>query len=407
MTYTDRVFDLWTPEALANPHPILAEMREHAPVIRLDHQEQSEYPWLLTRYDDAVSLLKDNTRFTKDLLRKPGAVFGADDPMAQAAMSINRHMLTVDPPDHTRLRGLVHKVFTPRMIRRLEGRIQQIADELTERVLPAGKMDLMADYAVPLPVTVIADLLGVPHADQDKFRRWSQAVVLGSLEEGSDPEQVGIAALEFVFYFHDLFDQRRAEPQDDLISALVQVEEDGDRLDQQELVSMVFLLLVAGHETTVNLIGNGMLALLNHRDQMELLAQKPDLITDAIEEMLRYDGPVGTSTLRWALEDIELHGQTIPAGDMVLASLLAANRDPSFVGQPNVFDITREPGNHLAFGSGIHYCLGAPLARLEGAIAINTLLRRFPRLELAVNQRKLRYNRTILLHGMQAMPVRF
>ena len=208
-------------------------------------------------------------------------------------------------------------------------------------------------------------------------------------------------------YFHQMFDQRRADPKDDLISGLVQVEEGGDRLDQQELISMVFLLLVAGHETTVNLIANGTLTLLTHPEAMAQLKDNPALIRPAIEEMLRYEGPVGASSMRWALEDLELHGQQIAKGDLVMTSLLSANRDPARFSNPDTFDITRDPNKHIAFGHGIHYCLGAPLARLEGAIAINTLLRRLPNLELAVPTSELRWKPVLLLHGMEALPVRF
>jgi cytochrome P450 PksS len=242
-------------------------------------------------------------------------------------------------------------------------------------------------------------------ADQEKFRYWSQVIVLEGLAN-SNPDKVAAAALEFIMYFHQMFDERRENPRDDLISALVQVEEAGEKLDQQELISMVFLLLVAGHETTVNLIGNGMLALLQHPDQMEKLRQNPDMIKTAIEEMLRYDGPVGASTMRWTLEPLEMHGQVIPAGDMILTSLLGANRDPEVFKNPDEFDITRTTNKHIAFGFGIHYCVGAPLARLEGAIAINTLLRRVPNLALAADVNDIDWNATLLLHGMKSMPIR-
>jgi cytochrome P450 PksS len=400
-----QVFTLRTPEALRNPHPILAQMREEAPVYKLGEREMGDIPWILTRYEDCIALLKDD-RFAKDILRIPQkAQARGDDPMYQAAMSINRHMLTVDPPDHTRLRSLVHKAFTPKMIRELEGRIQEIATTLLDKVEGRREIDLIADYAMPLPVTVIADLLGVPHDDQPKFRQWTQTIVVEGLQSRT-PEKTATAALEFIMYFHDLFDKRRADPQDDLITGLVQVEEAGDKLDPQELISMVFLLLVAGHETTVNLIANGTLTLLRHPDQMQKLKERPDLIESAIEEMLRFEGPVGASSMRWALEDVEWHGVTIPAGDMVLASLLGADRDPAVFADPDTFDITRTPNRHIAFGHGIHFCLGAPLARLEGAIAIDTMLKRLPNLELNIDPEHIAWNETILLHSMKAMPVR-
>ncbi len=397
--------DFLAPEALRDPHAALAQLRADAPIYHVKHRELGSFPWMLTRYDDAIRLLNDE-RFTKDYARIPGQgePTGERDYMMEAAAAINRHMLTLDPPDHTRLRALIHKAFTPRMIRELEGRIQEISDELIDGMLQKDQVDFIADFAFPLPVTVIAELLGIPREDRAKFREWSQAIIMGG-STGADMEKVGGAALEFIMYFHEKFDERRAAPKDDLITALVQAEEAGDKLDPQELISMVFLLLVAGHETTVNLLGNGTLALLQHPDQKQLLRDNPDLVRSAVEELLRYDGPVGVSTMRWALEDVEYYGQVIPAGQMVVASLLAANRDPAAFESPNRLDITRTPNKHIAFGNGIHYCVGAPLARLEGAVAFNTLLRRLPNLALAVDVGQLAWNPTILLHGMKSMPV--
>ncbi|MEP7292585.1 MAG: cytochrome P450, partial [Chloroflexota bacterium] len=391
-----------------NPHPTLARMREVAPIYHLRHMEFGSYPWLVTRYEDSIRLLNDE-RFTKDDARiprqgQPSGEKSADDLMMEGAAAINRHMLTLDPPDHTRLRGLIHKAFTPNMIRALEARIQEITDGLIDTMIEKGGGDFIQDFAFPLPVTVIAELLGIPREDRDKFREWSQAIIMGGTR-GADYEKVGIAALEFIMYFHEKFDERRAAPKDDLITALVQAEEAGDKLDPQELISMVFLLLVAGHETTVNLLGNGILALMQHPAERSRLSQHPELIRTAIEELLRYDGPVGVSTMRWALEDVEYYGEIIPAGEMVVASLLSANRDPEMFANPDGLDITRNPNKHIAFGNGIHYCVGAPLARMEGAIAINTLLRRVPNLALTVDADTLEWNPTILLHGMKHMSV--
>jgi cytochrome P450 PksS len=324
--------------------------------------------------------------------------------MMEAAASINRHMLTLDPPDHTRLRNLIHKAFTPRMIRELEARIREITDELIDGMLAKGSADFIADFAFPLPVTVIAELLGIPREDRDRFRHWSQTIIMGGTS-GADFEAVGAAALEFIMYFHEQFDARREQPKDDLITALVQAEEAGDKLDQQELISMVFLLLVAGHETTVNLLGNGMLALMEHPVQKAQLAARPELMRTAVDELLRYDGPVGVSTMRWALEDVEYYGEHIKAGEMVVASLLSANRDPSMFANPNDLDLARTPNKHIAFGNGIHYCVGAPLARMEGAVAFEMLLNRLPKLTLAVDADRLEWNPTVLLHGMKHMPV--
>ncbi len=402
-TTPTQTFDLYSPEALRNPHPILAQMRQDSPLTKLNRMEMTSVPWLLTRYEDCVKLTKDE-RFTKDMMRRPGTTIDPDDMMMQAAASINRHMLTVDPPDHTRLRNLVHRAFTPRMIREMGGRIQQISDDLIDAMQGKSQIDLIHDYTVPLPITVIAELLGIPASDREKFREWTQVIIVDGTR-GVNSDGMATAALEFIMYFHQLFDERRAAPQDDLISGLLQVEEAGDKLDSQELISMVFLLLAAGHETTVNLLANGTLDLLQHPDQLKLLRENPKLMESAVEEMLRFNGPVGATTMRWALEDVEMYGQVIPAGDMVLASLLGADRDPKVFANPDVFDITRSPNPHIAFGHGIHYCLGAPLARMEGVIAFNSLLTRLPNLSLAVEPEALEWNDTILLHSMKAMPV--
>lgn len=394
-------YDVLAPAVRWNPYPVYALLRQEAPLFKTPYHEMGDNPWLLTRYDDCVTLQKD-PRFTKNMAR----IMGDDMPdEAQMAAAINRHMLFSDPPDHTRLRSLVHQAFTPRMISEMNDRVQAIADDLIDQIDGTHEFDLISQYAFPLPIMVISELLGIPHADRDTFRRWSQ-IMVNEGARGGDMDAVGAAAIEFIMYFHQMFDQRRADPKDDLISALVQVEEQGDKLDQQELISMVFLLLVAGHETTVNLIGNGTLALLQHPEQMRELRDDPALIKTAVEEMLRYEGPVSATTMRWALEDIEWHGEVIPRGDLVLASLASADRDPSMFENPNQFDIHRTPNRHIAFGQGIHYCLGAPLARMEGAIAINTLLRRLPELELTVGARDIQWNESLLLRGLKELPLR-
>lgn len=403
----EKAYELLDPSVRGNPHAMLAQMRIQNPVHHTQYYEMGDRPYLLTRYADCVALLKDDDRFTKDYLKRPAVAGEGDSEYSNEAMMINRHMLTVDPPDHTRLRGLVHKAFTPKMIREFEGRVQQIADDLLDKALQKHEMDLISEYAIPLPITVIAELLGVPVEDQGKFREWSQTIIVEGSRGAGDMEKVGIAAMEFLMYFHDLFDKRREDPREDLITGLLQVEENGDKLDSQELISMIFLLLAAGHETTVNLIGNGTLTLLRHPDQLALLREDPTLIKSAVEEILRFEGPIGISTLRWALEDVEMHGVKIPAGAMVCASLLGANRDPAEFANPDVFDIRRNPNKHIAFGSGIHYCLGAPLARMEGAIGLQTLFNRLPNLELACDVSALEWVPTLLLHGMNAMPVRY
>ena len=396
-------YNLMLPEVLANPHPTFHQMRQQDPVCFLFDAEQKTPAWLLTRYDDCVEFLKDNSNFYKDFAKHNATV---DDPVANAAAVINRHMLTVDPPDHTRMRGLVHKAFTPRIIDSLGPRIQQIADELLTKMADKGEGDLISDYAFPLPITVIAELLGIPAEDRARFRNWSQTIILNSLR-GENLDDVGVAVLEFIMYFHTLFEERRANPGEDLITGLLAAEEAGDKLDQQELISMIFLLLAAGHETTVNLIGNGTLALLQNPDQMTKLREDPSLIRTAVEEMLRYGSPVSETTPRWADRDFELHGAPIQKGDLVMAALIAANRDPAEFPDPDRFDITRTPNRHLAFGNGIHYCLGAPLARIEGAIATNSLLKRFPNLALNAPVESLEWTPSLLLHGLRALPVRY
>lgn len=399
-----KVYEIWAVQHRANPQALYAQMREEEPVHRAIGPVSGNAFWFLTRYDDCVSFLKDQ-RFGKQIdrhlspeqLRK-----WIGDGVADAAFEpIEHHMLNLDPPDHTRLRALVHKAFTPRMIENLRPRIQQIADELIDAMTGKSEIDLIGEFGFPLPITVIAEMLGVPADDRDKFRQWTKLIVFGG-----PAEETRVAALEFVMYINQMIDERQTAPRDDLITALVQAEEAGDKLDRMELVSMIFLLLVAGHETTVNLIGNGTLALMQHPDQMERLRRDPALIRPAVEEMLRYNGPVETTTLRWALQDVEIGGVVIPQGDAVLAALVAANRDPAIFPNPDTFDIARDPNKHIAFGSGIHYCVGAPLARLEGTIAINTLMSRLRHLELAVAPETLEWNDNLLLHGMSALPVR-
>lgn len=395
-------YDIWGRETRANPQALYERMRQETPIYGGIGPQTGRTFWFFTRYTDCVAVLKDQ-RFGKEIAKHltpeqiAANTFGDDSDFE----AINRHLLNLDPPDHTRLRALVHKGFTPHIIENLRPRIQQIADDLLDTVQDEQEFDLLARFAFPLPITVIAELLGVPAADQDKFRAWTKALIFGLSED-----EARVSVLEFTMYMHEMIDDRYANPRDDLISALVAAEESGDKLDRMELLSMIFLLLVAGHETTVNLIGNGTLALLQNPDQLRLLRENPALVKSAVEEMLRYNGPVEAPTMRWAFEDVEIGGVVIPQGDIVMPSLLAANRDPEVFENPNTFDITRDPNRHIAFGSGIHYCLGAPLARLEGAIAFNALLPRLPNLALNTDVAQLEWNDSLLLHGMKALPVR-
>jgi cytochrome P450 PksS len=314
-------------------------------------------------------------------------------------------MLDLDAPDHTRLRALVQKAFTPRLIEQLRPRIQLLADTLVTKMQRNKHSELVGEYALIVPLTIIAELLGVPTADQHKFHRWSSRVV--SVSSPSDMVRSIPAVWSFLRYLRKLLAQRRVDPRDDLITALVQAEAAGDSLSEDELLAMIILLLIAGHETTVNLIASGTLALLQHPQQREQLCQNPDLITSAVEELVRFVSPVECATERYAREDVVIAGVTIPRGEMVLGVIGSANRDALHFDLPDTLDLRRERNRHLAFGLGAHYCLGAPLARLEAQIAITTLLDRLPNLRLAVEPQVLRWRRNAILRGLQALPVAF
>src|SRR5947207_8175532 len=354
-------YDLYSGRFRADAYATFAEMRERDPVLCQPGIDGETPIWFVTRYDDVVAVLLDDERFVRD----PRLVLSAEE-MSELNASlpdllafINNNMLNNDGEDHRRLRRLVTKAFTPRMVERLRPRIEEIADELIGAVGSRGEMDLVDEFAFPLPITVIAELLGIPVADRDRFRRWTNAMVTPVLTP-EDIEQFGASVDEFVAYLRELFERRRSTPGNDLISALLQVEEGGDTLSEEELFSMVVLLIVAGHETTVSLIGNAMLALLRHPDQREALARDPTRMSHAIEELLRYDGPVERTLNRWAARDVELGGQTIRRGEGVIVILGSADRDPSRFPDSDALDFAREDVKHLAFGRGSHYCLGAP-----------------------------------------------
>jgi cytochrome P450 len=328
-----------------------------------------------------------------------------DDPMA-AAMQAMRPFLFRDPPDHTRLRGLVAKAFTPKVVESMRAGTEQVVDELLDAALDAGRVDLLEEFAYPLPVRVICDLLGVPLDDQDRFKVWSDA-----LARGLDPDFLlsqevidarGEAVLQFSQYFFELLAERRRHPGEDLLSGLVQVEDQGTVLNEGELLSTCILLLVAGHETTVNLISGGTLALLEHPDQLVRFRDDPAVQRSGIEEMLRYVSPVQL-TGRALLEDMELDGVALRAGDFAMLLIASGNHDPVQFDDPERFDVARTPNNHLGFGFGIHHCLGAPLARMETQVALTALVRRAPDLALATD--RVRYKHNIVLRGMESLPV--
>ncbi|NMO97846.1 cytochrome P450 family protein [Paenibacillus lemnae] len=375
-----------------NPYPAYTSLRESEPVVKLRFPD-GQNGWLVTRYEDGLTVLK-NPVFIKDMKK----VYGSD-----TGSVFTSNMLFSDPPDHKRLRGLVQKSFTPHKIAGMRSRIQAIADELLDQTSGREEMNLIDDYAFPLPIIVISEMLGVPLEDRDKFRIWSNSII-GASNQESDAS-VGQHMQEFIQYLKEWFANVREHPGDDMISQLVQSEEQGDRLSEQELYGVVTLMIIAGHETTVNLIGNGLLALLSHRDQLSLLMENPSLIHNTIEEMLRYNGPVEFSTSRWASEDIELNGQTIHKGELVVVALNSANRDESQFKDPDLFDITREKSPHLAFGQGIHHCLGAPLARLEGEIAILSLLQRYPNLKLRGEWSELKWRPGMIVRGVEEVPL--
>jgi cytochrome P450 len=393
------VFPYEDPAFIADPFPFLNGLRERGPVVRVALASGLE-AWLVTRYEDAFPAMTD-PRLSSD-------VHDAADPRVLGeppdAEPFPRSMLRVNPPDHTRLRRLVSKAFTPRRVAELRPRVQKITDQLLDGVTPVGRVDLIAEFALPLPVTVISELLGVPVDDRDRFQEWTETMLT---QQGGRPDLAAAnrAFQEMRDYLEQLIADKRVHPDDDLISALIVARDRDQRLDEEELVAMAFLLLVAGYITTVNLIGNGMAALLAHPDQLDLLRHDPGLLPRAIEEFLRYDGPVNPGMTRFPTEDIEIGGVRILRGATLLIGMATANRDPARFTDPDRLDITRTDNAHLAFGHGIHFCLGAPLARLEAEIAFAALLRRLPGIALAVPAGELQWHSG--LRGLKHLPLTF
>jgi cytochrome P450 len=400
------LFNPLDPVFRADPYPLYRRMRESEPTYRSPLGFH-----VFTRYDDCLTVLK-HPQMSSDARNATGyAEFLGQQPAARKmaeAMEGKRPFLLLDPPDHTRLRGLVSKAFTVRTVEGLRPRVQQVVDELIDDIQRKGEMEVVEDLAYPLPVIIICEMLGVPPSDHERFKGWSR-----DLARGLDPDFVQpVEALERRFetvlafheYFRELIARRRSDPGDDLLTALVHAEEQGDTLTVDELLGICTLLLVAGHETTVNLIGNGVLALLRHRDQLEQLWADRTLIKSAVEEILRFDPPVQFDG-RVALTDIEVGGVTVEQGEQPLLILAAANRDPEHFDDPDTFDITRADNRHLSFGHGLHFCLGAPLARLEGQLALATLVGRLPLMELAVEQPE--YKENLILRGIASLPVTF
>ncbi|CAM3999242.1 cytochrome P450 [Lederbergia lenta] len=385
---------LFTKAFTQNPYPVYTKLREEDPVPYVLLPD-GQYAWMITRYEDAVAALKEQ-RFIKDFTK-----FYEED--MENADLFSKNMLFADPPDHKRLRGLVSKAFTPQLIAGMRDRIQEITDELLEEIAGKKNVNLIDEFAFPLPIIVICEMLGIPTDDRDKFRIWSNSIIEDP--NGGYDEKVQQHMNDFVQYLQKRFAYVRENPGNGLISQLIIAEEKGDQLTEQELYGVVTLLIIAGHETTVNLIGNAVMALLEHPRQLALLKNQPELIHTAIEEALRFNDPVEFSTSRWAAESFEFKGKSISKGDLVIVVLNSANHDPNQFKDPDVFDITRGKSRHLAFGKGIHACLGAPLARLEGEIAINSLIQRYPNIKLNIDKNDLEWRSGMIVRGVKELPV--
>jgi cytochrome P450 len=400
-----------------------AELRETDPVMSVPLPNDQTLK-LVMRYSDASAMMKDHARFGNDIanayseaeLEALRAQFlqGMSEEQAQQMMDLDRLfgriLLSIDPPDHSRLRRLVAIPFTPKYIEGLRDRVQEIAvallDEIEAKVRSGQRQfDLIDEFSYPLPLTVIAEMLGIPENDYDRFRIWSQASV--TFVPGQPQSQEHNELLqEFADYLRQLAVAKRESPGSDLLSGLVQAEADGDKLSEEELISMMFLLIVAGHETTVNLIANGTLLLFDYPEQRQRLRDEPALLKSAIEEMLRFYGPVEVGLTRWVREDTEFGGVQLKRGQQMMAVLASANHDPERFPNPEVFDISRDPNRHVAFGTGIHACLGATLARLEAEVAFAKLLGRFPELELAAPRHELAWRDGTFMRALTALPVR-
>ncbi|NIH87874.1 cytochrome P450 family protein [Amycolatopsis granulosa] len=391
-------------DIIQDPHALYRVLRAERPV-RPAIARHGLRMWLVSGYAEAKALLAD-PRLRKDadrahaLFEKRLAAAGGSAGPDPSGSLLRRHLLNTDPPDHTRLRKLVGKAFTARTVARLRPRIERITDELLDAMAVQARVDLLDAFAYPLPITVICELLGIPEQERGEFREWSATL----LNSGSD-ESLHQAAGAMAGYLTGLIEAKRAVPTQDLLSDLVHVSAEGDQLSHQELVAMAFLLLVAGHETTVNLIANSVLSLLRHPDQLRLLRSDPSLLPGAIEEFLRFDGPINIATLRFTAEPVRIGDAEIPAGEFVMISLIGANRDGLRFADPDRLDVTRPAGGHLAFGHGIHYCVGAPLARLEAEVALGRLLGRFPGIGLDGDPGELRWRESTLVHGLDTLPV--
>ncbi|HEV2826632.1 MAG TPA: cytochrome P450 [Pyrinomonadaceae bacterium] len=403
-------YDLNSAEFLRDPYPVYDQLRTHDPIF---WSAENEY-WMITRYADIISHIQDNrlssNRIAAHADRMPREAKEYFRPLFSAVSS---WMLMIDPPDHTRLRGLVSKAFTPAVVENMRGLVRKLVDDKLASVKQQGRMDIMKDLANPLPAIVIAEMLGVSGTDQQQFKTWSDdiAMGLGGIDSARSKEELfamyDLAQKSFLSlagYFREKVSELRLKPRENLLSALIQAEERGDRLTEHELFANCVLLMIAGHETTTNLIGNGVLALLRNPDQKETLTLNPELILSAVEELLRYDSPV-QKMARLALQDFEIAGKQIKQSQLVCFSFAAGNRDPEQFSAPAQLDLARRPNRHLAFGHGLHYCVGAALARLEGQIAVNRILSSLPGIKLETED--LEWTRNLTLRGLKSLPVVF
>lgn len=395
----------------ADPHPTYARLRAEAPAYCRVSRDGAARMWFLTRYDDVAAALRDDRRFVKDAdATLTPAQLLARPPAPPLYRLLTYHMLNTDGEAHARLRALVNKAFSARQVEQMEPRLRTIAHDLLDRLVPRGAMDYVDDFALPFSIAVIAELLGIPSRDRHRFRAWSHILVAPSVDAGRNERKTARLAQvmqDFVDYLQGIFAARRRAPQPDLITSLLEAEEAGDRLSTEELFSMILLLTVVGHETSVFLLANQALTLLTHPAVLAAVRSDRSMIAPIIEEVIRYEGPVERATMRFAAEEIALHGATIQRGDAVSLVLASAHRDDRAFPQPAVFDPARRGARHLGFGLGAHYCLGAPLARLEARVALDTLLDRLPAVQLATPSSDLRWQTNPIVRGPKRLPLRW
>jgi len=409
MTAT-RKYELYSKEFRQRSHEVFEQMRAEDPVFQQAGLNGTTPIWFVTRYADVEKILLDDEHFVRDMR----LVFSEDEmrenfgPSSDPALDamLNTHMLNRDGADHRRLRSLVSKAFTPKVIQNMRPRIKEIANTLLDQVQARGGMELVSEFAFPLPITVIAELLGIPLENQNQFRIWSNAFVRPAITE-EEQKETFVLLQEFAMYMQKLVGERKQHPGDDLLSGLIHVEEAGDRLNENELFSMLTLLIVAGHETTVALIGSAVLVLLQNPDTLQELLDNRDLIPSAVEEFLRYDSPVERPLTRIVRVDMEFGGQPLKKGDFIIPIVGSANRDNAQFESPTSLDIHRKHNNHIAFGKGVHYCLGAPLARLEGEIALNVLFDRLPNMSLDISPADLEWRDVPTFRSLVRLPVKW